>query len=192
MRGVILYGPPAAGKDTVTCALHELDPSYVLFRRLKAGPGRTGGYRITTPEHIKELRDRGDIVWENHRYHATYVIDRPSLVERLHDHVPILHLGQLEAIDAVIRATPAARWLAVYLWCPRDIAAVRIAARRTRDDTDRLHAWDQTTPLPDAHLTINTATTPPAEAAQLVHHAVRADARCSIPGGGTPRRTRAT
>ena len=28
MRGVILYGPPAAGKDTITAHLHAVDPAY--------------------------------------------------------------------------------------------------------------------------------------------------------------------
>lgn len=49
--GVILYGPPGAGKDTVTAELVQQDPSYALFERLKAGPGRTpatGSHRSST------------------------------------------------------------------------------------------------------------------------------------------------
>ena len=34
--GVILYGPPAAGKDTITGELLALDPRYRQFSRLKA------------------------------------------------------------------------------------------------------------------------------------------------------------
>jgi len=36
--GVLLYGPPAAGKDTVSAALIAVDARYVLFERLKVGP----------------------------------------------------------------------------------------------------------------------------------------------------------
>jgi hypothetical protein len=48
MHAVILYGLPAAGKDTVTKALTGLDAHYVLFQQMKAGPGRRDGYTMTT------------------------------------------------------------------------------------------------------------------------------------------------
>ena len=41
MLGVILYGPPAAGKDTVTRELTTLEGEVHLFSRVKAGSGRT-------------------------------------------------------------------------------------------------------------------------------------------------------
>lgn len=40
---LLLYGPPAAGKDTVTAALPEIDARYVAFRRLKIGNGESAG-----------------------------------------------------------------------------------------------------------------------------------------------------
>ncbi|MDO3687683.1 hypothetical protein [Micromonospora sp. C28ISP2-4] len=100
MRGVILYGPPAAGKDTITRALTDADPADRLFRRLKAGPGRTAGYRMTTADKLKELRSRGEVAWENDRYGARYIVDRPALRRDLTDYVPVVHLGQTEAVDA--------------------------------------------------------------------------------------------
>lgn len=52
MPAVILYGPPAAGKNTVTKALNELNDDYRMYERLKVGPGRTSGYRISEPSRI--------------------------------------------------------------------------------------------------------------------------------------------
>ncbi|SCL15967.1 guanylate kinase [Micromonospora rhizosphaerae] len=179
MRGVILYGPPAAGKDTITQALSDLDPAYRLFRRLKAGPGRAVGYRMTTPEHVDQLRAAGDVVWENHRYGAVYAVDRPTLQAGLLDHVPVLHLGQVEAVQAVKSAVPEARWLVVYLWCPREVAEDRILARATGDTADRLQAWDQTQPLSGADLAIDTATVAPDEAARQVHERLTQFAGCA-------------
>lgn len=170
--GVILYGPPAAGKDTVTSALHALDPRYELFPRLKAGPGRTTGYRMNTDATIDALRARGEIVWENQRYGSTYVVDAPELRDRLTRQRPVLHLGQVEAIDAVRAAPLAAAWLVVYLWCPRDVAARRIEARATGDTAARLRAWDETTPLDIADLSIDTAQLAPDVAAAAIHRAV--------------------
>lgn len=178
MIGVILYGPPAAGKDTITTALHKLNPAYIQFRRLKAGPGRTTGYRMTTPEHISELRQRGEVIWENKRYNSVYVVDRSTLVHLLTHAIPVLHLGQVEAVTAVTEAIPSASWLTVYLWCPRDVAEQRIIARNTGDVLARLQAWDETPPLPDTDLAINTAEASPDAAAQTIHQRISHQALC--------------
>lgn len=37
MPAVILYGPPAAGKNTVTKALAELGKNYQIYQCLKVG-----------------------------------------------------------------------------------------------------------------------------------------------------------
>jgi guanylate kinase len=55
------------GKDAVTTALHQLDSRYQQFRRLKAGSGRTTGYRMTTEQELAALRASGEVVWENCR-----------------------------------------------------------------------------------------------------------------------------
>jgi hypothetical protein len=106
MSAVILYGPPATGKDTVTEALTCLDENYRLYRRLKVGAGRTVGYRMTTLSHIKTLRSAGSVVWETRRYDALYVIDRASLTNMLTVCIPVLHVGQAEAVKAVTAALP--------------------------------------------------------------------------------------
>ncbi|MGK5522443.1 kinase [Micromonospora sp. URMC 107] len=173
MQGVIFYGPPAAGKDTVTGALCQLDQRYTQFQRLKAGSGRTAGYRMTSEEHLQELRVAGEVIWENHRYGATYVVDRPQLLALLDGRVPVVHLGQPEAIEAVKSAVPAARWLVVYLWCPRPVAATRITARGTGDTEARLRAWDETEPI-DADLTLNTGALSATEAAAEVSKCLEA------------------
>lgn len=168
MRGAILYGPPAAGKDTITEALHRLDPRYSLFRRLKAGGGKTTGYRMTTSAAVGELRENGNLIWENSRYGAVYAVDRPGLLNHLGTGYPVLYLGQVEAIDAVTKATPDVKWSVIYVWCPRDIAEKRLIARNPEDVADRLRAWDQTPPFEDAALTINTADTAPNTAAEEI------------------------
>jgi guanylate kinase len=166
--GVVLYGPPASGKDTITAALTQLDPTYQLFRRLKVGPGRRAGYRMTTAGHVNKLRADGEVVWENSRYGATYVVDRHSLGVALSAGIPVVHLGQPEATVAVRTATPATAWLIVWLWCPRDIAARRLEQRNATDVADRLVAWDSTPAFPSADMTIDTSTVSPAEAAASI------------------------
>lgn len=168
MIGVILYGPPAAGKDTVTSALNGLDPRFTLFRRLKAGSGRTTGYRVTDTEHIAGLRVRGEIVWENARYGSLYVVDRPGLLEALESGVPVVHLGQLAAVTAVKSALTQARWLVVSLSCSRQTAIQRIRERGTGDDEARIRAWDETKELHSADIAIDTDYLDPQESASLI------------------------
>jgi guanylate kinase len=168
MRGLVLYGPPAAGKDTITVHLHALNPAYVLFPRLKVGAGRTTGYRMTTAEVLDQLARADAVAWENTRYGARYAIDVPELTARLEVHLPVLHLGQAAAIDAVKAATPDARWFVVSVWCPRDVAARRIEARATGDTAERLRAWDETEPLRAPDLALDTAATSAATAARVI------------------------
>ncbi|MEH0841897.1 kinase [Micromonospora sp. CPCC 205711] len=176
-----LYGPPAAGKDTITSALHELDARYTLYPRLKVGPGRTAGYRMADEATVNALRANDEIVWENHRYDALYVVDRPSLLQGLTTGMPVVHLGQRPAVDAVTAAVSAARWFVVYLWCPRGVAKQRIISRGTGDTDARLRAWDATEPLPDSDLTLNTADVSPRAAAEQIHRHVLADERAAVP-----------
>lgn len=178
MPAVLLHGPPAAGKDTTTDALAELDGRYRRYLRLKVGAGRTSDYRMTTLSHVNALRESGDIIWENRRYDALYVIDRTSLADMLAVSIPVLHVGQTEAVRAVTASVPATQWVVVSLWCPRDVAAERIAERGTGDMAARLCAWDETEPLPDADLSINTAHVHPAEVAEAIHCRVQ---KCGRP-----------
>jgi guanylate kinase len=172
MQGIILYGPPASGKDTVTAELRKLDSGYVLYRRLKAGPGRRTGYRMTTESEIDALRAAGEVIWENRRYGSTYVVDRPALIRQLAESVPVVHLGQEHAVPLITAATPTVRWLVVSLWCPRDDAERRIQARGTGDFQARLAAWDETKPLARADLVIDTASVSASGAAAEIHRAM--------------------
>jgi guanylate kinase len=176
VRGIILYGPPAAGKDTVTRALIEADPRCEMFARLKVGPGKTSTYRMTTPEHLGELRARGDIAWENLRYDSVYAIDTPELLAALRRGIPVVHLGQVEAVGAVRQATPEASWTVVSLWCPRETAQERLTTRNPHDVRERLRAWDETPDLPSPSLAINTGALTPSAAAGTILRTLDLDA----------------
>ncbi|MFE2412305.1 HAD-IA family hydrolase [Kitasatospora sp. NPDC059408] len=177
--GVILYGPPAAGKDTITRALTSLDPDFALFSRVKVGPGRSAGYRMGTPEQLKELRSSGAVVYENSRYDSTYVTDRPGLDEAFTAGVPVMHLGQVDGVRAVLESYPA-DWLTVLLWCPRETTEARSAGRGDTDTPARLAAWDATRADLDANpnfrfdLTIRTNEVGPEAAAAQIRRALTA------------------
>lgn len=172
-RAVILYGPPASGKSTVTKQLEQIDNRYQLFPRLKAGRGRVAEYRITTIDHIKDLKAAGEVVWSNERYGAVYAVDRPHLRRMVEQgQIPVLHVGQRNAVDAIVAALPDAQVTTVSLTCPRDLAVQRITDRATGDTAGRIAAYDATERFINADLTIDTSVFTPVEAANLIANRV--------------------
>lgn len=172
-QGVILYGPPAAGKDTVTAALTELNSRYAQFARLKVGSGKAAGYRMGTAKQLHELEVANAVVYVNSRYGNTYVIDRPGLDAAFVAGVPVVHLGQVDGIRALVDGYPA-DWLVVLLWCPRKVTEQRSAGRGDSDTAARLAAWDATRDDLDTHpgttwtLTVDTTEAAPQDAARLI------------------------
>lgn len=143
--GLILYGPPAAGLNTVTRALRDVDARFVQFERLKVGAGRTVGYRIVSLEDLAEIDDAGHLVYLSSRGDALYGIDRPALLEQLAGGlVPVVHLRQAEGIHALLAADLPVAWLVVCLWCPREVSEKRLAQDRVAFSVERLNAWDET------------------------------------------------
>ncbi|WP_444971602.1 phosphotransferase-like protein [Streptomyces sp. SAI-25] len=172
-QGVILYGPPASGKDTVTTALSDLDPTYAQFARLKVGSGKAVGYRMGTAQQLHQLEVAGEVVYANSRYGNTYAIDRPGVDAAFAAGVPVVHLGQVDGIRALVSGYPA-DWSAVLLWCPREVTEQRSAGRGDSDTVARLAAWDATREDLDAHpdmawdLAIDTTEASPRDAARLI------------------------
>lgn len=154
-RGIILYGPPASGKSSITEALTALNPNYKLFKRLKVGGGRSDSYRMTTEGHLVQLREAGKILWENAAYGANYAIERDSIVDALSTQIPIIHVGQPAAVQALVDEF-GSQLLKVALRCPRDVAHSRLIRRGDSDVPERLTTWEQTPPLSTAELTLNT------------------------------------
>lgn len=177
-HGILLYGPPAAGKDTITEALTELDARYVPFTRLKIGNGKTDGYRMGTPEQLADLEARGEVIYRNHRYSNIYVVDRPGLEQAMEGGtIPVVHLGQMVGTEQVTALFPA-HWVRVLLWCSKETTALRSPQRGDTDTAARLAAWDATQADLVAHpraqweLRVDTDTTAPREAAQRINDIV--------------------
>jgi guanylate kinase len=84
-------------------------PSRSARLKMKAGAGRTNGCRMASEPELEALRDSGEVVWENRRYNAVYIIGRPYLLLALALHHPVLHIGQTEAVAALKSSFPAAR-----------------------------------------------------------------------------------
>lgn len=178
-QGILLYGPPAAGKDTITAALTELDARYVPFTRLKVGAGKSEGYRMGTAEQLAGLEACGDVIYRNERYGNVYVVDRPGLEQSMEGgRIPVVHLGQMAGMEQVTALYPA-HWVRVLLWCSKETTARRSPQRGDTDTAARLAAWDATQADLAAHpqaqweLRVDTDATAPRQAAQRIDDIVR-------------------
>ncbi|WP_371782129.1 guanylate kinase [Streptosporangium subroseum] len=150
-QGIVLYGPPASGKDTITAALTRLDARFTLLPKLKVGTGRACGYEFVTAEHLTELRGAGRLVAETHRYGNVYAIDRQRIEEmEAAGRVPVAHMGNLGDLRQLIGRTPDS-WLRVLLWVPREVTEQRSRERGDVDTGKRLAAWDETLTDLEAH-----------------------------------------
>lgn len=144
-HGIILYGAPASGKSSITSALTDLDSRIRLFKRVKHGAGRTNGYRMTSAQELANMRERGEIVWENENYGATYAVNDRDLYRALQCSVPVLHVGQPEAVRATTNRFPNS-FFVVSLLCGRTETLRRLIARKDENLEARMAAYD-TTPL---------------------------------------------
>ncbi|MET7459577.1 guanylate kinase [Nonomuraea sp. NPDC005501] len=175
MKGIVLYGPPASGKSTITAALTALDPRFVLLRKLKAGDRRGTEYDFVTSEHLARLRAAGRLLAETHRYGNVYAIDRHQIEQSAQaGQMPVVHMGN---IPDILRLAEAGPWLPVLLWVPRDVCEQRSRQRGDGDTARRLSAWDETLLDLQAHdtglfsLRIRTDQTTPEDAARQIAHA---------------------
>lgn len=162
---------PAPG---VTAELRKLSHAYAHFEKLKAGEGRTEGYRVVAEDQLSELREREAIVHEVARYGAAYAVDSVALDELIGaGRIPIVHMGQLAGVRALQHR--GTRWLDVLLWCVRGVAKKRLHQRGSVDIGDRLAAWDATLAdleslaEPSFALSIRTDLIAPAVAAATIH-----------------------
>jgi guanylate kinase len=142
--GVILYGPPAVGKDTITAELAKLDSRYELFRKLKVGAGKSGGYRLTTVEELEALHSTDGLLYRSARYGNEYAVDRAEIdAMTARGSVPVVHMGQVDGVGA-LRSYGSVRWLSVALWCSREASSERAIARGSMDVAARTSAWEET------------------------------------------------
>jgi guanylate kinase len=172
--GLVLYGPPAVGKSTVTSTLNRLDRRFKLFPIVKAGPGRSAGYTLVTAARFAAAAAAGDFIASWSRYGARYALSAPSLTLFARTgRIPVVHLGAVDILRAVT-SVPTFRWTVIQLWATRDVCKRRARERQTADLPARLAAYDSTTRLTDdqAHLTLETDDLAPARAARIIRAAV--------------------
>ncbi|MFJ2030546.1 guanylate kinase [Streptosporangium sp. NPDC087985] len=143
-QGIVLYGPPASGKDTVTAALTRLDPRFVLLPKLKVGTGRAHGYEFVSAEHLGKLREAGRLLVETRRYGNVYAVDHQTIEDRhAAGYVPVVHMGNIRDLRRLIGRVSDS-WLRVLLRVPREVTEQRSRTRGDVDTGKRLAAWDET------------------------------------------------
>ena len=167
-RGVVLFGPPASGKDTVTACMDAMYPDVALYEKLKTGAGRSLGYRFIDADELDQRRRSGRLT-SVVRYGNQYSVDHAELdAWELQGRIPVVHTTDLDELGNL---AARAGWLVVGLWARRRIAAERLLARGDLELSQRLDLWssslrDLTAHRPGFDHFIRTDACPPEEAAR--------------------------
>lgn len=85
--------------------------------------------------------------------------------------MPVVHLGQIEAIEAIADGTEA-NWTVIELYARPAILASRIRSRGTGDEDQRFAAVKQTLRLPVADMRIDTEAVSVSEAANAIERLI--------------------
>lgn len=144
MTGLVLYGPPTAGKDTIGAALRRLDDRFRPVPKVKSGTGRSAGYRMVDAGVFENMRVSGRLAGVSERYGNRYGVDRHD-VRQIVDagcH-PVVHSGRLTDMERLVTEL-GGTWLAVLLWCDRDTTTRRSLERGDTDSPARLAVWECT------------------------------------------------
>ncbi|RBQ21366.1 guanylate kinase [Spongiactinospora rosea] len=182
--GIILCGPPASGKSTITRALHDLDPRFVPVRNLVVGPHPADDHDQVTDEQVERLRRAGRIISDIRREGGRYAIDRHPIEHMTQAGlVPVIHVcGRPD----VRRLSALGEWVRVLLWAPREVCHERLRRRDgcgtggpvgTSAGPDVLDALQATADDPLFHLRIATDETSPDRAAREIADAFTAVTR---------------
>jgi guanylate kinase len=167
--GVILHGPPASGKSTVTRELISLKSGFRNFKTIKVTTDSSfGDYEFLTPIEFNRVENENRIVWQIHRYDAIYAIDRLRLADDLLCSVPIVQVGQAGAVGAVVKEFSDTTWVTVDLRCDRQSARARLVARNPREVELRISVWDKTPQLDNCTLVLDTVVLSPSDTAARI------------------------
>jgi guanylate kinase len=137
-RGILIAGPPASGKRTLTFALTSMRRSYAPFRALSAALHPTIAAERSTERHLDELKAWAQVFHEFTEDGMRYVFDHGRLNKlREHGRIPVATVCDTAGMLAFERE--ADDWLPILLWCPREVAeqrepALAQPARRRRWD----------------------------------------------------------
>ncbi|WP_232660556.1 hypothetical protein [Pseudonocardia sp. TRM90224] len=186
-RGILLAGPPASGKRTVTFALTSLRRSYAPFPALTVGSDTRVAAERTTQRHLDELKAWAQVFHEFTSDGARYVYDRERLNRiREQGRIPVACVDDIDVLRAFERE--ADDWLQVLLWCPREEAERRLAATGVAPDRAAVRRWDRSEKglLGDVRrftVSIRTDRLNAVQVAQLVHHAAQSAVAAPAPAG---------
>lgn len=191
-RGVVLAGPPASGKRTVTFALTSLRRSYASFPALTVAHRARVAAEQTTRRHLDELRAWAQLFHEFTSDGIRFAYERERLNNlREQGRIPIACVDDGDVLQAFERE--ADDWLQILLWCPRDEAERRLARtwfaheKQRTPDRSSMRRWDRSEKklLRDTRrftLSIRTDRLNAVQVAQIVHLAAQSGVPEPAPG----------
>jgi len=148
IKVLLVAGPPASGKDTITEALTALDSKYVLFKKHRTGVD-SAKYNTLSAGDFEQMKNDGAFVQAHYRYGRGYGVCKETLRDLVDaNKLPIIHTGKIDNL-LLLKSTINYPCGTVLLWEERDVLIERIKQRgpvnevHTRVDglDDELQEW---------------------------------------------------
>jgi len=142
---LLLSGPPASGKDTVSHELINRNNRFVLFKKHRAGGETNSGYIDISTAQFKEMEAQNKFIQSHLRYGRLYGVSRDGIEKTLaYGKIPIIHTGRIENL-VKLKDVFGQKCIAIHLWEHRDILAERIRKRHNNAEeiSARITALDE-------------------------------------------------
>jgi guanylate kinase len=147
---ILLSGPPASGKDSVTNLLNERNTLFVNFLKhcgcdLSAEKRGMESYVNISVEEFKRMISNGDFIQYHKRYGRFYGVSKKLLNDYLNKGlVPVIHTGRIENL-ITLESKILNKVYKILIWAKRDDIQQRLDKRQNGDIIEinkRLEAYD--------------------------------------------------
>lgn len=127
-RAILISGPPASGKDTLTRALGCIDPAYRMANKHKDSRAGSTHHIIVTPAAFDAMLEQGAFLQWHERYGRRYGLACRTVEDILAEGgFPIIHTGRLANLRMLQSVMPDA--VSVLLQAPLNVLTGRLSQR---------------------------------------------------------------
>ncbi len=137
---ILLCGPPASGKDSITEAVCNIDKSFCHFKKHRAinknaNMDRNNYINISKDEFEKMIKN-GDFIQYHKRYDRYYGISKQALADGISKNLNIIiHTGRIENLQELKKKINV-NTISILLWAPIYLLRQRLQKRHPNNENE--------------------------------------------------------
>ncbi len=137
---ILLCGPPASGKDSITEAICKIDEGFYHFKKHRAINGKTymhrNNYIDITKDEFKKMIENDEFIQYHERYNRYYGISKKAMADGISKNLNmIIHTGRIENLQELKKKINE-NTISILLWAPMDILRQRLVKRHHNNENE--------------------------------------------------------